>query len=170
MSDLGLPDAESLRLELQEAIASFRHQNVLLTQSFGIFVTANTLLLAYGFAQRKSGILFLASLLPLGLLFLAIELTTSLVPVTYVATRLEESLSLHEVPLVTTFIGTRHGILFSLLSSIEDSYDPKTHSFAKKMSSRLFLKNRQSRWLLWAFVVQLCLFIVSLTVYHYRLM
>ena len=148
-----------------------RHQNILMMQSLGIFVTADTLLLAYGFAQRRSGILFLASLMPLGMLFVYNELMASVAPISHVATKLEQILSLHEAPLITTFIYARHGrILSSLLSNMEGSYDSTTHRFAKRVPVRLLLKERISRALLLAFVAQLCLFIVSLTLSQYRFM
>jgi lipoprotein signal peptidase len=68
MKETEPPDAESLRLELREAITAFQNQLTLMAQSIGLIITADTLLLAYGFVQKRSGILLLASLLPIVML------------------------------------------------------------------------------------------------------
>jgi hypothetical protein len=42
---------EALRLELQEAIVSFRHWTSQMTQAAGFIVTADVVLISYGFSQ-----------------------------------------------------------------------------------------------------------------------
>lgn len=49
------PDEESLRLELQEAIAMVRHLTSLVTQAGGFITTADVVLISYGFAQKLAG-------------------------------------------------------------------------------------------------------------------
>jgi hypothetical protein len=83
MSDPQLPDAESLRLELQEAIITFRHQNAQLFQALGVIVTADAALLGYGFAQKLSVVLLVASLMPLAALSVYSTIMAWLVPICY---------------------------------------------------------------------------------------
>ena len=92
MTGQGLPDDESKRLELREAITAFHSQLAMLVQALGIVITADVVLLAYGFTQRRSAIFLLASLLPIAMLVMFLETMTFLVPITYVALKLERSL------------------------------------------------------------------------------
>jgi hypothetical protein len=168
MPDLKRPDSESLRLELQEAITTFRHQTGLLIQALGFILTADSVLLAYGFAQRQSGVLLVASLMPIALLIVLIQFMVGLVPICYVAIKLERKLSLREEPhlaLVATFVQTRDDLPFSSLENIENADVPKVHD-----SVLVVLKSRKSLILLCAFAVQLCLVVISITVFHYRFM
>lgn len=51
------PDNESVRLELQEAIATLRHWTSQVTQAAGFIATGDILLLSYGFSQKLAAIL-----------------------------------------------------------------------------------------------------------------
>jgi hypothetical protein len=164
------PDPESLRLELRETITAFHSQITFMTQALGIMITANVLLLAYGFAQRRSGILLLASLTPIAMLVLFIEVMTVLVPISYVAVELERKLQLRDAPLIGTYAQSRQGILPALLESIEDPDALKARGFIPRIPVRFLLKDRKSLLLLISFVVQFCLFMISVTVYHYQFM
>ena len=64
------PDNESLRLELQEAIVTYRHWVSQLTQVTGIIATADVVLLSYGFSQRLAVILLAASTGPIVILLI----------------------------------------------------------------------------------------------------
>ena len=59
------PDNESLRLELQEALVTYRHWVTQLTQVTGFAVAADVVLISYAFSQRLAGILLLASAVPI---------------------------------------------------------------------------------------------------------
>jgi hypothetical protein len=170
MSDLQMPDAESLRLELQEAIATFRHQLALLMQAFGIVVTADSALMAYGFVQRKSGILLVASLLPLALLILFFEVITGLTPIAYVAMRLEQKLSLHGEPLIRTWVLSRDDIPSISSEVIDKLSDPKLRASVVRTLSWHVLKSRKSQALLVAFIIQFSIFWITTILYHYRFM
>ena len=74
-------DAESLRLELQDATTAFRHQLALLIQAFGVLVTADSALVAYGFTQRQSGILLVASGVPIFILMIYFGIMAGLTPI-----------------------------------------------------------------------------------------
>jgi hypothetical protein len=170
MADVKPPDAESLRLELREAITAYHGQLTLLGQSLGLIITADTLLLAYGFAQRRSGILLLGSLLPIAMLVMYIDFMRSLVPISYVAINLEKKLSLHDAPLIGTYARTRQGMLPVLLGGIGSSDELRARGFVPKIPLRFLLKDPKSLLLLCAFVAQLCIFVVSITAYNYRFM
>ena len=114
MTSQGSSDAESRRLELKEAITAFHSQLAMLVQSIGIVITADVLLLAYGFTQKLSAILLLASLLPVAMLIMFLETMTVLVPITYVAIKLERSLSLQEAPFIETYAQSQQGLFPTL--------------------------------------------------------
>jgi hypothetical protein len=59
------PDNESLRIELQEALVTYRHWVSQLTQAAGFFTTADVVLAGYGFSQRLAIILLAASAFPM---------------------------------------------------------------------------------------------------------
>jgi hypothetical protein len=99
-------DPDSLRLELQEATATFRHQVTILTQGFGVIATADSALLAYGFTQKDSGIFLVASMMPIILLIIYFANINGLISIAYVAMRLEKKLALNEESLITTWVLT----------------------------------------------------------------
>jgi hypothetical protein len=171
MSDPQLPDAESLRLELQEAIITFRHQNAQLFQALGVIVTADAALLGYGFAQKLPVVLLVASLMPLAALSVYSTIMAWLVPICYVATKLEEKLSLDDyAPFIRTWVNTRND-LSSALNYFVRSKDRKVpDSTSNVPRSGPFRTNRTSWALLAAFAAQIGLVIISLFVYHFRFM
>ena len=170
MTDLQPPDAESLRLELQEAITTFRHQIALLIQATGVIVTADSILLAYGFSQRQSGVLLVASLMPIAVLAVFFAIMTGLIPVSYVAIRLERKLSLHEAPFMLTWVSQRDDLPYSSLRELEDLDKPEIRDSILTTTPWYILKSRKALVLLGAFIIQLALVITSIAVFHYRFM
>jgi hypothetical protein len=168
MAEQGPSDDESRRLELKEAISAFHSQHTTLVQSLGILVTADALLLAYGFAQRRSAIILLASLVPIAMLVMFLEAMTFLVPISYVAIKLERSLSLQEAPLIETYAQSRQGLLSTLLDGGKNLDNLKAQGFVPKIPLRSLLKDRRSTLIVAAFAGQLCIFVVTATVYHYQ--
>jgi len=171
MPDLQPPDPESLRLELQEAIITFRHQNAQLIQALGVIVTADAALLGYGFAQKLSIVLLVASLMPLAALSVYSTIMAWLVPICHVATKLEEKLSLDDyVPFIGTWVKTRSD-LSSALSDFAPSKDREIRNSTLNVPrSRYFRTNRTSQALLAAFAAQIGLVVISLFVYHFHFM
>jgi len=171
MPDLQPPDPESLRLELQEAIITFRHQNAQLIQALGVIVTADAALLGYGFAQKLSIVLLVASLMPLAALSVYSTIMAWLVPICHVATKLEEKLSLDDyVPFIGTWVKTRSD-LSSVLSDFAPSKDREIRNSTLNVPrSRYFKTNRTSQALLAAFAAQIGLVVISLFVYHFHFM
>ncbi len=106
MANLPDSEAQSLRLELQEAIVTFRHQISLLVQISGFMATADSVLIAYGFSQRVSGILLVASAMPVIMLVSYVEVMHSTRPLIYVAMALEQKLQLRDAPLAALYAKT----------------------------------------------------------------
>ena len=106
MANLPDSEAQSLRLELQEAIVTFRHQISLLVQISGFMATADSVLIAYGFSQRVSGILLVASAMPVIMLVSYVEVMHSARPLIYVAMALEQKLQLRDAPLAALYAKT----------------------------------------------------------------
>jgi hypothetical protein len=96
-------DAEAVRLELQEALVSFRQVGTFAVQVAGFIAAADSLLLGYGFAQRQSVILMVASLMPILLIVEAVWVLRGVIPIGYVAMVLEQELGLRIAPLATVF-------------------------------------------------------------------
>ena len=170
MADARQPDTESLRLELKEAITAFNAQLSLIAQSLGFLIAADVVLLGYGFAQRRSAIFLLACLLPVTMLIVLIELATSMMPMAYVATRLERKLLLQDAPLIGTYLKSCKGILRAAIGDIQHLNDIEAHGFVPRIRFRFLLNDGRAILAIAAFIVQFCIFIVSVTVYHYPFM
>jgi hypothetical protein len=170
MADIESPDNESLRLELKEAITGFNAQISLIAQSLGFLIAADVLLLGYGFAQRRGVILLLASLLPIAMFAVLVDLMTSMIPMSYVAINLERRLSLRDTPLIGTYVKSCQGIIQAVLGDIDNWDHLRVEGLVPKIRFEFLLRDRKTLLLLGAFIVQLCLFAVSITAYHYQFM
>jgi len=170
MADAQAPSPESLRLELQEAITTFRHQWAQFIQALGVIVTANSILLSYGFAQKLSSVLLVASLMPLAALAVYITIMTGLVPICYVATKLEQKLSLHDVPFIGIWARSRADIPVALSRFAHLEEDPEAQISKLKVPPWPFLGNLMSRSILAAFVLEVGLVVISIFRYHFRFM
>jgi len=136
----------------------------------GFIATADSVLLAYGFAQKESGILLIASIMPLILLVSYLEIYLSTVPVIYVAISLEKELGLGDDALVRTFARTN---LRDIYSAINTNSDLKASEALDSVVHNLrwtLLNKRPGHVLILIFIAQLGLFLVSIYSYHYRFM
>jgi hypothetical protein len=161
---------ESVRLQLQEALVTFRLQTSMMVQAFGFLVAADALLLGYGFSQKEAGILLIAGFMPLALLFVYIEVARHAVPVAYVAIRLERLLLPGEMTLAATYCATRIRPVFSAIESIPDTVRADDLVSAFKMSPLFWLKARPSLALYCAAIAQFGLFLAGLVAFNYRFM
>ena len=161
-------DNESLRIELQEALITYRLWASHLTQVAGFFVTADVVLVSYGFSQRLAAILLVASAVPM--LFLVMYMVTSSIasPLINLILRIERRLLIREDSLGATLAQTYWGTMIPAVgSNIEDLNDEQVRHLNLKW---------ESRWstipitLYAATAVQVGLFVLSLTVFHYRFM
>jgi hypothetical protein len=164
------PDSESRRLELQEAIATFRHQTALGTQAAGIILTADSLLIAYGFAQRVSGILLIASLMPLLVQAVSVVLLDASLPFIYTALVLEQELGLKTAPLVGIFTRKLLKPVNSVVADCDDLSDSAVCDAVLGIPWRAWLRGRTAMAYYCAFGAQFLLFVVSLAIYDYRFM
>jgi hypothetical protein len=164
------PDAESRRLELQEAIVFIRHQTMLGAQAAGVVLTANTLLLAYGFAERVAGILLIASTMPLLVQGTKIFLVEGSLPFFYTALVLERELALDTAPLIGTLALKALKPVTSILGDDCDVSGTAARDAVLGIPLRAWLRGRLSMTYYCCSAAQLLLFIVSIAVYHYRFM
>src|SRR6185437_9763299 len=61
------PDDESLRLELQEVLVTYRQYVSQVIQANGIFIAADVALVSYAFSQRIAVILLVGSVFPIAM-------------------------------------------------------------------------------------------------------
>jgi hypothetical protein len=169
VTNLAHPENESLRLELQEAITTFRHQTASLTQITGFLAAADSLLIAYGFSQRVSGILLVASVMPLIMIASYVEILNSILPLIYVAITLEQKLQLRDAPLATLYVQiyTRN---FPGLGKDVDMADQRVRESILGLPRRTWLTNRPVHILSILFIAQVGLFFIGILIYHYRFM
>jgi hypothetical protein len=159
------PDPESLRLELQEGIISFRHITTLAMQMTGIVVAADAVLVSYGISQRDSAILLIASLAPIVVLIGIFELFKHALPVAISIVWLEDQLSLSERALAATYARMRLAVIYPLLrGSVIDLEQPIT------MPLKSWFSVKVVQLLCGAFVLQFGIFLISWIFYHYRFM
>ena len=170
MVNLAHPDGESLRLELQEAITTFRHQTSSLTQVTGFIAAADSVLIAYGFSQKVSGILLVASVLPVIAIVSYVEILHSTLPLIYVAITLEQKLQLRDAPLATLYLQTYARDVFGHLDKDIDMTDQGVRESILSFPRHMWLTNRPVYILCAIFIAQVGLFLVSLLIYHYRFM
>jgi hypothetical protein len=170
MPDSQPADPESLRLELQEAIVTFRNQIGLLTQIFGIVITADSALIAYAFSQKKSGIFLVASLMPFATGIVYFAITSGLIAIAYIIIRLEKKLLLGEDAFMTTWILARRDLPFRSMLSIEDLGKPEVRNSVLQSQPLYLLTDPKMLTLVGVFALQLVVFVLSLVVYHYPLM
>jgi hypothetical protein len=159
------PDPESLRLELQEGIISFRHITTLAMQMTGIVVAADAVLVSYGISQRDSAILLIASLAPVIVLIGILELFKHALPVAISIMWLEDQLSLSERALAATYVRMRLAVIYPLLrGGVIDLEQPIT------MPLKSWFSVKVVQLLCGAFVLQFGIFLISWIFYDYRFM
>ena len=165
------PSNESLRLELQEAIAMVRHWTSLVVQATGFITTVDVVLISYGFAQKLAGIILLATVFPISLLIIFIVTSSMGRPLISLIVRIERKLLVREDSLGATLaahpairpIGIAYG-------DIEKLDDEKVREIDLSSSTWRWL-GRPIPIILYTIIAsQLGLFVVALTVFHHRFM
>lgn len=162
------PDNESLRLELQEAIVTYRHWLSSLTQITGFIATGDVVLISYGFSQKLAAILLVASGTPMLLLLMWAQQQSIASPLVNLILRIERKLLIRKDSLGAIFVRTHPpSTALALGSGIEDLTDEEV---------RHLTPWRYPLWgpipiILYAStLVQVGLFVLSLTVFGYRFM
>ncbi len=164
-------DNESLRLELQEAIVTIRHWYSLLIQTAGFMITADVVLISYGFAQKLAGILLLASALPIGIFFIYSIVGGAMVtPLVILVQRIERKLLVGEDSLGATFKSSLGRLIGADLSDTEHARDEKVRKPSPISSRWQWLWSPVPMMLYMATATQLGIFVLALAVFHYRFM
>ena len=133
-------------------------------------LTANTLLLAYGFQSRVAGILLIASAMPLLIQGTKIYLVESSLPIIYTALVLERELALHTAPLIGTLALKAPKPVTAILGDDCDLSGTTVRDAVLGIPTRTWLGGRLSMTYYFCSSAQVILFIVSIAVYHYRFM
>jgi len=162
------PDNESLRVELQEALVTYRQYTSQFLQTAGILIAADVVLISYAFSQRIAVILLVASTGPIWLLVSYTIIVSTIGPFNDLVLRIERRLRIRKDSLGVTLAGATTGKMIPAVGShIEDLNDEE-------------LRHLNLRWELRRSVVpivlyvgtamHIVLFVLSLTVFHYRFM
>jgi hypothetical protein len=159
------PDNESLRLELQEALATYRHWVTQLTQVTGFAVAADVVLVSYGFSQKLAGILLLASGLPIFILVMYMVVGSIASPFVDLVLRIERRLLIRKDSLGATYVHTYFRSMSPTLDRIEDLDDEQVRHLNLKWDS---LWSPIPKIAYVATAAQVGLFVLCLTVFHYR--
>jgi hypothetical protein len=163
------PDNESLRLELQEAIVTIRHWSSTLVQTTGFIATANVVLLSYGFAQKLAGIILLASALPIGILLIFRIVVLATTPFVSLVLRIERELLIRKdslgASLARTFLRPS-----GPFADIEDLDDAEVRELDLSGSTWRWLRRPIPITICASAAAHLVLFVLALTVFHYRFM
>ena len=162
------PDDESLRLELQEALVTYRQYISQWVQGTGFFTAADVALVSYAFSQRIAVILLVGSLFPI-LMLVSYMMTVSLGGgLINLVLRIERRLRIRKDSLGATLARTAPAKMIPAVGShIEDLNDEEVRHLNLKWESRsgiipiLFYATT---------AIHIVLFVLSLTVFHYRFM
>ena len=161
------PDSESLRLELQEALATYRHWVAQLTQVVGFAVAADVVLVSYAFSQRLAGVILIASIVvPILILVMYMVVGSIACPLVDLVLRIERRLLIRRDSLGATYVHTYFRSMASV-GPIEDLDDEEVRHLNLKWDS---LWSPIPIILYVATVGGIGIFVLSLTVFHYRFM
>ena len=162
------PDDESLRIELQEALVTYRQYVSQFVQVAGILTAADVALVSYGFSQRIAVILLLASTFPIFNLVIWMITVSIAGPLINLVLSIERRLRIRKDSLGATVARTAPAKMTPAVGShIEDLDDEEVGHLNLKW---------ESRWgvlpvILYAgSAIHIVLFVLSLTVFHYRFM
>jgi hypothetical protein len=164
------PDNESLRLELQEAIAAFHHWSSQFTQTAGIIATGDVILISYGFSQRLAAILLVACAFPLTILWTYSLVGYVCTPLVDLILKIERKLQIREGSLGATYMRVHLRPIASSHGAIEDLSDEEVNRLNLSFTWRHWWWMPVSFVLYALTIVQVGLFVLSLTVFDYRFM
>jgi hypothetical protein len=162
------PDNESLRTELQEALITYRQWSSQLIQVTGFIATADVALLSYGFSQRLAAIILVASGAPMVILVIYMVTDSIARPLINLILKIERKLMIRRDSLGATLAQTYFGTLIPTVDgNIEDLNDEEVRRLSLKLETRW---STIPIFLCAATAVQVGLFVLSLTVFHYQFM
>lgn len=162
------PDNETTRIELQEALISYRHFSAQFTQATGFLVTADVALLSFGFTQKFAVVLLAASVVPMIILLYFTTVGGYINPLINIILRLERSLLIRENSLGAVAARRNFGKMTPDLGRrIEDLTDDEVRHLTFKWDP---LRSKIPLALYGGTLAQLVLFVLSLAFFHYRFM
>jgi hypothetical protein len=162
------PDNESLRLELQEALVTYRQWLSQLIQISGFAVAADVLLLGYGFSQKISAVLLVASVVPILILVMYVVVGSIASPLVDLVLRIERRLLIRRDSLGATYVNAYFRPMPPSLSArIEDLNDEEVRHLDLEWD---YFWSPIPVILCVATLGQLGVFVLSLTVFHYSFM
>jgi hypothetical protein len=160
------PDNESLRVELQETLVTYRQYISQFTQGGGIFIAADVALVSYAFSQRIAVILLVGSAFLIFILVSYTMVASIIGPLNDLVLRIERRLRIREDSLGATLARTTPAKMIPAVGShIEDLSDEEVRHLNLKWELR------------WSAIpimgytgiaIHVVVFVLSLTVFHYR--
>jgi len=162
--EVSTPDRDALRVELQEALGSVRHWQMLSVQAAGFIVAANVVLIGYGFSQKEAGMFLLASTLPVILLAVHLAGISSSTNQIALAIQIEDELHIRETQSLARIYARNYLRLTEpqLKDVIAQGPRPRNlslNSFITPVAVSLYA----------ASVGQVGLFVLYLVLYNYRI-
>jgi hypothetical protein len=165
-------DRNALQTQLQQAVETLRFQTGLLVQVWGFLIAADAVLVGYALSQKQAFLLLVASATPPLMLFAAWRTVSYELPIAYVAIRIERELLPNHETVTASYVRIRHPAVYQQivaaleLSDVADRY---------RLIGATRFSNGPSRELMPALflvgtISHLCLFVLSLTTFHYKLM
>jgi len=161
---------ESLRLELQEALSTFRHWTTQANQVGGVVATADAALVAYAFSQKLAGALFVASVVPVVLLFVYLQAMSTTAHIILLALKLERKLGIRKESLALTYARLHLRPIVTGPTALENIDDDELLAVDADLSKRRWLRKQIPIALYLATLAQIAIAFVALVVYHYRFM
>ena len=162
------PDDESLRIELQEALVTYRQYVSQFVQVAGILTAADVALVSYGFSQRIAVILLLASTFSIFNLVIWMITVSIAGPLINLVLSIERRLRIRKDSLGATLARPAPAKMIPAVGShIEDLSDEEVRHLNLRW---------EWRWGVLPIVfyaataIHIVLFVLSLTVFHYRFM
>jgi hypothetical protein len=165
------PNNESLRLELQEALVTYRQWASQLTQIAGFIATGDVILVSYGFSQRLAAILLFASAFPMVILLMYLFIGSINVPLIGLMLRIERKLLIRgENSLATMFLRAEQRSVVPAVGAIEALSDEEVRHLDLSLARRKWIWTPVPIILYAATIAQVGIFVLSLTVFDYRFM
>jgi hypothetical protein len=164
------PSEEFLRFELQQAIETIRHQTSLMVQLTGFCTALDSALLAYGIVQGKAILVLMAAIVPVILLVVQRDIVRHAVPFAFVALQLESALQGGKTALIATYVRTQMPDVYREMEAYLQGAEavPMDSDLARKFR-RGFWSSRMQKAMIMICVLQIIGFVLSITVFHVKL-
>ena len=157
-------DRDALRLELQEALGTVRHWQMINIQATGFIVAGNIVLIGYGFTQKQAGMFLLGSVLPVILLALFIITVPAEAGLIVLTLRIEQELHIHK----THSLARTYARIYLRLTGPQLEVIAAQELQDRNLTRKLFIRPVAIIFYA-ASLVQLGLFVLFFALYSYRI-